>query len=104
MIQKSDLQAWFNAAERGATFIYHSGLLLAERGTENAATDREAEVDNTARLAWELCENNKVTLTQHRIGELAPDPRPRPQIWNYTSDGYVYDKRTGEFEYIAVKL
>lgn len=70
-VRPEDLDTFVRSAKRGESFVYHVGLLAADRMDfkfAKAITPSERIVDTIASIAWSLYEQRKVTLVQRQIG------------------------------------
>lgn len=54
---------WLRTALPGSHFVYHIGLLMADR----QIGDEALAVDMAGRLAWRAYESKRVALTQRRL-------------------------------------
>lgn len=65
MNKATEMQNWLAAARKGDTFVYHTGLLAADR---EDPTSRGGAANEVANLAYSLYQLKTVALVQRRAG------------------------------------
>lgn len=65
-----EMQNWLASARKNERFVYHNGLLAADRldVADRKVTTTRLEANQAAVLAYQLYKSGSVTLVQRRVG------------------------------------
>jgi hypothetical protein len=66
---RDQIDRWMRTARKGDDFVYHIGLLSADRGDPEAAplTEKQRLIDDGATRVQQLIAQKRVTATQRKL-------------------------------------